>query len=269
MPDVVFPLDSTKTFTEQSIVGHNRWHPDIPAQVNVKPGDVFRVALPGVVRRRDPQRRLRRRRPRRPAVHASTCSAARSPSRARSPATCSIVDILDVGPIPQEDYGPAGRAGLGVHRCLRDAERRRLPHRAVPRRLQGDLGLPRSDGDVPARARRLVHRHRAPRPDGDGAVGGAAGPVERRARRRSSPPTRTGCRRWRCRRCRRTRSSARSPAPSSTGWPAEAARTAPPRENGGNQDIKNFTKGTPGLLPRVRARREAVDGRPALLPGRR
>jgi len=25
---------------------------------------------------------------------------------------------------------------------------------------------------------------------------------------------------------------------------AEAAHTAPPRENGGKQDIKNFTKGT-------------------------
>src|SRR5262249_56257944 len=30
---------------------------------------------------------------------------------------------------------------------------------------------------------------------------------------------------------------------------AEAARTAPPRENGGNQDIKNFTKGTRGVYP--------------------
>src|SRR6476469_8027231 len=43
MPQVVFPLDSTKKFTEQQIIGHNRWHPDIPAQVQVKPGDSFRV----------------------------------------------------------------------------------------------------------------------------------------------------------------------------------------------------------------------------------
>jgi formamidase len=43
MPEVVFPLDSQKKFTEQQIVGHNRWHPDIPAQVHVKPGDSFRV----------------------------------------------------------------------------------------------------------------------------------------------------------------------------------------------------------------------------------
>ena len=43
MPDVVFPLDSTKPFTDQKIVGHNRWHPDIPAAVHVKPGQSFRV----------------------------------------------------------------------------------------------------------------------------------------------------------------------------------------------------------------------------------
>ena len=43
MPKVVFPLDSSKKFTDQKIVGHNRWHPDIPAQVKVKPGDSFRV----------------------------------------------------------------------------------------------------------------------------------------------------------------------------------------------------------------------------------
>ena len=43
MPEVVFPLDSHNKFTDQKYVGHNRWHPDIPANVTVKPGDVFRV----------------------------------------------------------------------------------------------------------------------------------------------------------------------------------------------------------------------------------
>lgn len=43
MPRNVFPLDSTRSFTDQQLTGHNRWHPDIPAQVHVKPGDTFRV----------------------------------------------------------------------------------------------------------------------------------------------------------------------------------------------------------------------------------
>ena len=43
MPRNLFPLDNTKKFTDQKHVGHNRWHPDIPAAVSVKPGDVFRA----------------------------------------------------------------------------------------------------------------------------------------------------------------------------------------------------------------------------------
>ena len=49
----------------------------------------------------------------------------------------------------------------------------------------------------------------------------------------------------------------------------EAARTAPPRENGGNQDIKNFTAGTRVFYPVFVDGREPVLRRPALLPGRR
>ena len=43
MPELLFPLDSTKKFTDQKLVGHNRWHPDIPPAVTVKPGDSFRA----------------------------------------------------------------------------------------------------------------------------------------------------------------------------------------------------------------------------------
>lgn len=43
MPDVVFPLDSTRRFTDQDKIGHNRWHPDIPPVAMLKPGDSFRV----------------------------------------------------------------------------------------------------------------------------------------------------------------------------------------------------------------------------------
>ena len=43
MPKNLYPLDNTKKFTDQKHVGHNRWHPDIPPVVTVKPGDVFRA----------------------------------------------------------------------------------------------------------------------------------------------------------------------------------------------------------------------------------
>ena len=43
MPKKVFPINLKKPFAEQELVGHNRWHPDIPPVVSVNPGDVFRV----------------------------------------------------------------------------------------------------------------------------------------------------------------------------------------------------------------------------------
>ena len=43
MPKNLFPMDNTKKFKDQKLVGHNRWHPDIPAAVTVKPGEVFRA----------------------------------------------------------------------------------------------------------------------------------------------------------------------------------------------------------------------------------
>ena len=43
MPKVLFNVDLTKPMDKQELVGHNRWHPDIPAVVSVNPGEVFRI----------------------------------------------------------------------------------------------------------------------------------------------------------------------------------------------------------------------------------
>lgn len=45
MPKNLFPLDNTKKFTDQKVVGHNRWHPDVPVAVQIKPGEVFRAEI--------------------------------------------------------------------------------------------------------------------------------------------------------------------------------------------------------------------------------
>ena len=218
MPEVVFPLDSQKKFTEQQIVGHNRWHPDIPAQVHVKPGDSFRVHcrewFDGAIVNDDSaddilQRALA-------GVHMLCGPIA---VEGAEPGDLLIVDILDVGPIPQEDSGPLAGQGWGYTGVFATPQRWRLPHRAVPRRLQGDLGLPRRRGHLAARPRGVVHRHRPPGPDGHRALGGPAGQVERpRAgpdRHRPEPGAAAGAAA-----AARTRpSSAASPAPSSTGSP--------------------------------------------------
>ena len=145
MPEVVFPLDSQKKFTEQQIVGHNRWHPDIPAAVHGQAGRQLPRALPRVVRRGHRQRRLGRRHPQRAARGRARARPGRSRVEGAEPGDLLIVDILDVGPIPQEDSGPLAGQGWGYTGVFATQQRRRLPHRAVPRRLQGDLGLPRAD----------------------------------------------------------------------------------------------------------------------------
>ena len=112
MPEVVFPLDSQKKFTEQQIVGHNRWHPDIPAQVHVKPGDSFRVHcrewFDGAIVNDDSADDILN-------APLKTVHKLSGPFRVEGakPGDLLIVDILDVGPIPQEDSGPLAGQGWG------------------------------------------------------------------------------------------------------------------------------------------------------------
>jgi formamidase len=40
---VVFEVDQSKSMTEQAVPGHNRWHPDIPPAATVTPGSDFRI----------------------------------------------------------------------------------------------------------------------------------------------------------------------------------------------------------------------------------
>jgi len=43
MPETLFEVDLNKPMTEQAVLGHNRWHPDIPAVAAVNPGATFRM----------------------------------------------------------------------------------------------------------------------------------------------------------------------------------------------------------------------------------
>ena len=99
-------------FTEQQIVGHNRWHPDIPAKVQVKPGDSFRVHcrewFDGAIHNDDSADDILNA----PLAGVHVLSGPISVQGAE-PGDLLIVDILDVGPIPQEDSGPLAGQGWG------------------------------------------------------------------------------------------------------------------------------------------------------------
>ena len=112
MPEVVFPLDSTKKFTEQKLIGHNRWHYAIPAAVQVKPGDSVRVHcrewFDGAIHNDDSADDVRD-------APLSTVHVLSGPIgvQGAQPGDLLVIDILDVGPIPQEDSGPLAGQGWG------------------------------------------------------------------------------------------------------------------------------------------------------------
>ena len=247
MPEVVFPLDSQKKFTEQQIVGHNRWHPDIPAQVHVKPGDSFRVHcrewFDGAIVNDDSADDILNA----PLAGVHVLSGPIAVEGAE-PGDLLIVDILDVGPIPQEDSGPLAGQGWGytgvfatrngggflteqfpdAYKVIWDFRGGMATSRHVPGVSFTGIVHPGLMGTAPsadllakwnAREQALIDTDpdRVPPlalpPNPDSAIlGSLTGDDFTRAA-------------------------------------AEAARTAPPRENGGNQDIKNLTKGSRVFYP--------------------
>jgi formamidase len=247
VPELLFPLDSTKSFTEQEIVGHNRWHPDIPAAVTVKPGTSFRAHcrewFDGAIHNDDSAEDILNA----PLNNVHTLSGPFHIEGAE-PGDLLIVDILDVGPIPQEDSGPLAGQGWGytgifakqngggfltdrfpdAYKAIWDFSGQTTTSRHVPHVKYTGITHPGLMGTAPsaallakwnAREGALIATdpQRVPplalAPELDGAILGSLSGDE-----------------FSC-------------------VAGEAARTAPPRENGGNQDIKNLTKGTRVFYP--------------------
>jgi formamidase len=247
MPEVLFSLDSNKKFKDQEKLGHNRWHPEIPPVATVKPGDVFRVDcrewFDGAIVNDDSAQDILDA----PLLTVHTLSGPFAVEGAK-PGDLLIVDILDVGPIPQEDSGPLAGQGWGytgifsknnggsflvdqfpdAYKAVWDFQGQVATSRHVPEVAFEGLIHPGLMGTAPSkellakwnkREGDLIATdpHRIPPlalpPEAEHAVLGGI-PRDQWGR--------VG---------------------------GEAARTAPPRENGGNQDIKNLSKGTRVFYP--------------------
>ncbi|MBD8044661.1 acetamidase/formamidase family protein [Arthrobacter sp. Sa2BUA2] len=247
MPQVVFPLDSSKKFEDQEKLGHNRWHPEIPPVAVVKPGESFRVDcrewFDGAVVNDDSAEDILNA----PLLTVHKLSGPFGVEGAK-PGDLLVVDILDVGPIPQEDSGPLAGQGWGytgifakengggflteqfpdAYKAIWDFNGQTATSRHVPGVSFTGLIHPGLMGTAPSasllakwnkREGDLIATdpHRVPPlalpPEAEHAVLGGL-PREDWSRVGS-----------------------------------EAARTAPPRENGGNQDIKNLSKGSRIFYP--------------------
>lgn len=246
MPQNLFPLDSTKTFPEQEHVGHNRWHPDIPPVHTVQPGDSFRIDcrewFDGDIHNDDSADDIRD-------APLNKVHALSGPFRIEGakPGDLLIVDILDVGPIPQEE-GPLAGQGWGytgifakknggsfltdqfpdAYKAVWDFNGQTATSRHIPGVSFTGIIHPGLMGTAPSHELLNTWNQR------EAAL--IATDPER------VPPL------------------ALPPEPdhailgSLTGADfdrvaGEGARTAPPRENGGNQDIKNLSKSTRVFYP--------------------
>ncbi len=114
MPDVVFSVDQARSMRDQAVPpGHNRWHPDIPPAATVRPGSSIRIECrewtDGQIGNNDSANDVRD-------VDLSGAHMLSGPiaiEGGAEPGDLLVVDILDLGPVPQET-GDAPGQGWGA-----------------------------------------------------------------------------------------------------------------------------------------------------------
>ncbi len=246
MPEVVFSVDQSKSMRDQDVPGHNRWHPDIPNVAMVKPGAEFRMecrdwtdcqignndtaddvrdidlTIPSHAQRPD---RRGGRRTRRPARRRHP----RPRPRAAADRGCGGPELGYTGIFAKAngggfltDYYP------DAYKAIWDFHGQQATSRHLPGIRFTGITHPGLFGTAPSsemlarwntREKALIDAdpNRVPPlalpPEGTNALAGTAtGDLAARIA-------------------------------------AEGARTVPARENGGNQDIKNFTRGSRVFFP--------------------
>jgi formamidase len=248
MPHVVFSVDQRKSMRDQAVPGHNRWHPDIPPAVWVKPGDVFGVEgrewTDAQVGNNDSANDIRD-------LALDGCHMISGPIgiEGAEPGDLLIVDILDLGPCqgPQE-YGDAPGQGWGytgifakvngggfltdhfpsAYKAIWDFHGQDATSRHIPGVRFTGITHPGLFGVAPSAdlLARWNERERALiATDPDRVPPLALPPLESEV----LGGTANGA---------TLATIAR-----------DGARTIPPRENGGNHDIKNFTRGSRVFYP--------------------
>jgi formamidase len=246
MPEVVFHVDQSKSMAEQDVPGHNRWHPDIPIAAEVSPGDEFRVECrewtDAQIGNNDSANDVRD-------VDLTVAHVLSGPVgvKGAEPGDLLVVDILDLGQVPQE-VGPAPGQGWGYTcvfskqngggfltdyypdalKSIWDFHGQQCTSRHLPGVRYTGITHPGLFGTAPSadllakwndREQALIDTNpdRVPPlalpPLGQRALAGTL---------KGSQLKRVG---------------------------AEGARTVPARENGGNHDIKNFTRGARVFYP--------------------
>lgn len=107
MPKTLFKVDLTKSMDQQELPGHNRWHPDIPAVVSVNPGEVFRIECKdwtdGQIKDNDSPDDVRD-------VDLTVVHVLSGPIwvNGAEPGDILVVDLLDIGALQGDEWGFTG-----------------------------------------------------------------------------------------------------------------------------------------------------------------
>lgn len=240
MPELVYPVDISLPRDRQPMPGHNRWHPEIPPVVSVRPGSTFRMECldwtDNQIKDNDDPSDVRD-------VDLSIVHVLSGPVRVAGakPGDLLVVDILDIGPLQGNEWGFTGifdrNNGGGfltdyfpdAAKAIWDLAGIYATSRHIPGVKFAGLTHPGLIGCAPsaelldrwnAREAALI----ATDPD---RVPGLANPPEPRNALLGGVPAGAAFDRI----------------------AAEAARTVPPREHGGNCDIKNLSRGSRCYFP--------------------
>ena len=244
MPKTLFKVDLTKPMSKQEIPGHNRWHPDVLAVISVKPGDVFRIECKdwtdGQIKNDDDPTDVKD-------VTLTVVHVLSGPIHVEGvePGDILVVDLLDVGALQGDEWGFTGifdRANGGGFltdhypkpaKAIWDLQGIFASSRHIPGVKFAGIPHPGLIGCAPSqqlldtwnkRERALVEKGAGPKwkpeipplaalPNPENAILGKL---------KGSDFDRVA---------------------------AEGARTVPPREHGGNCDIKNLSKGSRIYFP--------------------
>ncbi|GAJ99598.1 formamidase [Geomicrobium sp. JCM 19055] len=104
MPETRFKVDLTKKMDKQAVPGHNRWHPDIPAAFSVNPGESFRMECldwtDGQISNNDDPSDIEH-------VDLDRVHVLSGPAHVNGvqPGDLLVVDILDVGAFQDHEWG--------------------------------------------------------------------------------------------------------------------------------------------------------------------
>jgi formamidase len=249
MPKTLFKVDLTKSMDQQELPGHNRWHPDIPAVVSVNPGEVFRIECKdwtdGQIKDNDSPDDVRD-------VDLSVVHVLSGPIwvNGAEPGDILVVDLLDIGALQGDEWGFTGifdkKNGGGFltdhypnpAKAIWDFQGIYTSSRHIPGVKFAGITHPGLIGCAPShellatwnkRESELQHSQPDVRTYGTGLAGDV--PVL------AALPNPTNA---------ILGTLAKSDFDRVA---AEAARTVPPREHGGNCDIKNLSRGTRIYFP--------------------